>query len=208
MMIPVVDHLVYAAPELAEAVATIGRLFGCDVVPGGSHEAWGTRNALVSLGDACYLEIIGPDPEADIDGHPVLFGIDTLDEPRLVTWAAKGRHLEATVERVRSSGVDLGGVFPGSRLLPDGLVLSWQLTNPFANRADGVLPFLIDWGDSQHPAATLPEACHLVDLSVTHGDVALVQGALQAIGAPIGVSDGDTRIIATIRTPNGDVELT
>jgi hypothetical protein len=208
MVTPVVDHLVYAAPNLAEAVATIERLFGCDVVPGGSHEAWGTRNALVSLGDACYLEVIGPDPEAEIDGDPVLFGIDTLDAPRLVTWAAKGRDLEATAQRVRSSGVDLGGVFPGSRQVPDGPVLSWQLTNPFADRVDGVVPFLIDWGDSQHPAATLPEACHLVNLSVSHHDIALVEGALRAIGSPIGVADGDTRITATIRTPNGDVHLT
>jgi len=208
MVIPAVDHLVYAAPDLAEAVATIERLFGCDVIPGGRHEGWGTRNALVSLGESCYLEIIGPDPEADIDGDPVLFGIDTLDAPRLMTWAAKGSDLEAAVGRVRLSGVDLGGVFPGSRQLPDGSVLSWQLTNPFADRTGGVVPFLIDWGDSQHPSANLPTACHLVGLSVSHGDVALVEAALEAIGAPIAVTEGDTRITATIRTPNGDVNLT
>lgn len=207
--IPEVDHLVYAVPDLAAGISSIEHLFGCSVVPGGRHEKWGTRNALVSLGETCYLEIIGPDPEATMDGDPVLFGIDRLEGPRLVTWAAKGNDLETTIGRAAAVGVDLGSVFPGSRELPDGSVLAWHLTDPFAEREDGVVPFFIDWGDSPHPAAILPLACELLGLAVAHPDAARIASALRAIGVPMDIATRSTvSITATIRTPNGVVELT
>jgi hypothetical protein len=51
----------------------------------------------VLLGETRYLEIIGPDPEATIDGRPVLFGIDALEAPRPVTWAETVADLQATI---------------------------------------------------------------------------------------------------------------
>jgi hypothetical protein len=82
------------------------------------------------------------------------------------------------------------------------------LTNPFADRANGVVPFLIDWGSSRHPASQLPAACELVDLALTHPDPVLVEGSLAAMDIRVVVEAGPSRITATIRTPNGDVYLT
>lgn len=207
-MSSVVDHLVYGVPDLEAGMAGIERLLGCDVVPGGRHEDWGTRNALVSLGETCYLEIIGPDPDTTIDGDPVLFGLDVLEQPRLVTWAAKGNDLDVILERATTVGVDLGGVFPGSRQLPDGSVLAWRLTNPFAERINGTVPFFIDWGSSTHPAAMLPPGCDLVDLTVAHPDAARVESVLRAVGIPVEVTVQATMAIAaTIQTPNGIINL-
>lgn len=207
-MIPDVDHLVYAVPDLVDGMAVIEQLLGCDVVLGGRHENWGTRNALVSLGENCYLEIIGPDPESSIDGQPTLFGIDALKEPRLATWAAQGDDLDLTIERAASAGIDLGAVFSGSRELPDGSMLSWRLTDPFADRIDGVVPFFIDWGDSPHPAAMLPRVCELSGLEIAHPDAARAESALHALGVPVDVvSHRTVAITATIRSPNGMVSL-
>ena len=207
-MLPDVDHLVYAVPDLSEGIATIERLLRHDVLPGGRHEDWGTRNALVSLGDACYLEIIGPDLESTIDGTPVLFGIDTLEKPRLVTWAAKGSDLEGVVARASEAGVDLGAVFAGSRQLPDGSVLVWRLTDPFVERIDGVIPFFIDWDDSPHPEAMLPRACELLDLQIAHPDAEHAKSALAAVGISMDVTaQADVAITATISTPSGIVSL-
>ncbi|MDK1010172.1 MAG: VOC family protein [Actinomycetota bacterium] len=61
-MLRFVDHLVYSTPDLDEGIHLVEQLFGTDVTPGGRHENWGTRNALVSLGESTYLEIISPDP--------------------------------------------------------------------------------------------------------------------------------------------------
>ncbi len=207
-MLPIVDHLVYASPDLDAGIAFIEHLLGCEVAPGGRHEGWGTRNALVSLGPATYLEIIGPDPDSTTGEPPLLFGIDRLDRPRVVTWAAKGTDLAGAVGTARASGIDLGPVTPGSRTLPDGTVLEWQLTSPFADRFDGVVPFLIDWGDSPHPAAALPAACELIDLTLEHPDTR-AGAALRAVGIPMDVAAAETATItAAIRTPTRTVALT
>ncbi|MEK6325267.1 MAG: VOC family protein [Acidobacteriota bacterium] len=203
-----IDHLVFATPDLAAGIEQVERLLGVSAAPGGQHPGWGTRNALIGLGDNTYLEIIGPDPDQPKPDRPRRFGIDELQAPRLVTWAAKGTDLEAIVENAKSQGLDLGQVQPGSRRRPDGVLLSWHLTvSPTLNEG-GSVPFFIDWGETQHPAASLPKGCVLVALRAEHPDAIRVQTALSNLGLNLRVDAGSApTIIATIKTPHGDVEL-
>src|SRR5712692_10259575 len=105
-----VDHLVYATPDLAAGVERVERLLGGKAIPGGQHPGAGTRNALIRLGEAPYLEIIGPDPDQPKINIPRRFGIDELKDHRLVTWAAKGRGIESIVGNAKARGIDLGQV--------------------------------------------------------------------------------------------------
>jgi hypothetical protein len=203
-----VDHLVYATPDLAAGIKQVERLLGVSAAPGGQHPGWGTRNALIGLGDNTYLEIIGPDPDQPKPPQPRRFGIDELKAPRLVTWAAKGTDLEAIVENAKSHGLDLGQVQAGSRRRPDGVLLAWHLTVSPALNEGGIVPFFIDWGETPHPAAALPKGCVLVALRAEHPDANRIQAGLSALGLNLRVDSVSTAaIIATIRTPNGDVEL-
>lgn len=203
-----IDHLVYATPNLATGIEQIERLLGVRAVPGGQHPGGGTRNALVGLGEDTYLEIIGPDPDQPRPIRPRRFGIDDLKTARLVTWAEKSTDLESIVETAKRHGLDLGQVQAGSRRRPDGVLLSWRLTVSPVLTADGIIPFFIDWGKTSHPASGLPKGCSLVALRAEHPDAKQIQAGLSALGLSLRVNQASSpALIATIRTPNGNVEL-
>lgn len=199
------DHLVYAVPDLARGVRDLGERLGARPLPGGSHPVWRTRNALLPLGPASYLEIIGPDPDAP---PPTIFGIATLAAPRLATWAAKSADLAGLAERARSHGIDLGAPGPGRRLQPDGTTLTWELTDPFKPRAGGVLPFFIHWRGEAHPASAGPALVSLVSLRAEHPDAAAVGTQLRTLEVELDVAPGPApALFAMLRTPRGTVTL-
>lgn len=203
-----IDHLVYATPDLAAGIERVERLLGVRAVPGGQHPGAGTRNALIGLGDETYLEIIGPDLDQPKPSRARRFGIDDLRAPRLVTWAAKATDLEGVLRNAKSHGVDLGQVQSGSRRRPDGVLLSWRLTVSPALTSDGIVPFFIDWGKTVHPASNLPKDCAIVALRAEHPDANRIQAELSGVGLNLRVDKAAApALIATIKTPHGDVEL-
>ena len=207
-----IDHLVYAAPNLAHASANIADLFGATPTPGGSHVGRGTSNELLALGGATYLEVIGPDPAQPEPDGGRQFGIDRLPAPALVAWCVRpARPLEEVVAEARDAGVDFGGVTAMSRRRPDGSLLEWRLTFPQLDGPFGcALPFLIDWGTSPHPTDTLSTAAQLARLDITHDDPRLLRTALDIIGAreDVEIILGAPALAATIETQRGVVILT
>jgi len=203
-----VDHLVYATPDLQRGIDRIEQVLGVRATPGGQHPGRGTRNALVALGPASYLEIIGPDPERPTPAEPRPFGIDGLKEPRLVTWAAKGKNLDSLARDAARDGVKLGEVIAGSRRRADGVLLTWRYTNPRTVVADGVVPFVIDWGATPHPSSTATAGASLVELRAEHPDPRAAQDALKRLGLELPVQRGArAALIATVNSPRGRVEL-
>jgi Glyoxalase-like domain len=203
-----VDHLVYTTPDLAVGIESAERLFGVRATPGGQHPGQGTRNALIALGPASYLEIIGPDPDQPKPKGPRRFGIDDLKAPHLLTWVAKGKSLATFAADAKAHGVDLGAVIPGSRKRPDGVVLSWTYTDPQTVLADRLVPYFIDWGTSPHPSATAAKGVTLVSLRAEHPDADRVQKMLAQLGLGLAVTRGPkASIIATFDSPKGKVEL-
>jgi Glyoxalase-like domain len=203
-----VDHLVYGTPDLGMGIERIDKLLGLRATPGGQHPGRGTRNALVSLGPATYLEIIGPDPDQPTPPLPRPFGVDDLKEPRLVTWAAKGKNLENLAAEAARRGVKLGEVIPGSRKRPDGVVLSWRYTDPRTVVGGGVVPFFIDWGTSAHPTSTATPGASLVSLRAEHPQPDQVRTMLDGFGLDLPVTAGPKpALVATVSGPRGRVEL-
>ena len=207
-----VDHLVYAAPSLDAGIDGIRERMGVDPVPGGRHPRWRTRNALVGLGPTTYLEIIGPDggrdDGSDEGGETRPFGIDGLQAPRLATWAARTSSLEAAVRAIRSLAVDPGAVMEGSREAPDGSVLRWRLTDPTADRDGGTLPFLIDWGRSTHPAASLEHPCRLRELRIRHPEPGRIRPFVHSLHPRVVLEPGPgPALSASLDTPAGTVDL-
>ena len=59
-----IDHIVYCVPDLENGIDYIEELLGIRPVFGGRHLSNGTKNALLNLGDNCYLEILAVDDES------------------------------------------------------------------------------------------------------------------------------------------------
>jgi len=203
-----VDHLVYATSEVDATCAELEARLGVRASVGGQHIGRGTRNALIAIGGAGYLEIVGPDAAQPSPPAPRWFGIDSLTSPRLVAWAAHGSNLQRLADDARHRGVDLGFVSNGRRTQRDGVVLEWQVTDPSVVLESVVVPFFIDWGMSPHPSATSVAGPRLVDLRGEHPDPKRAREMLSAIGIEMPVTQA-TRpaIVATFQSTLGLVEL-
>ena len=203
-----VDHLVYAAREFHRGIAEIEQLLGVHPTLGGRHRAWGTQNALVGLGSKCYLEIIAPDPEHSPSTGARPFDLDQDGPSRLVGWAANATELEQLRAAAFRFGMTLGEVQSGSRQRPDGTMLRWALTDLRCVVADGVIPFFIDWGLSQHPASTAAAGATLVSLRAQHPNAEQVSEMLRAFALPLSVTSGPApALVAEIDCPQGRVLL-
>lgn len=183
-----VDHLLYGSPELELGVAEIERLTGVRPRLGGRHPGLGTHNALLSLGGRTYLEVIAPDPTQDDVAGPPPYGIASLREPALRAWAVAPEDIEWAVREGRAAGIDYGEITAHSRLTPDGEEVRWRMaTRTTPEQGAAVLPFLIDWGTTAHPAQHSPGGVRLVELRVLAPEPEEVRRQLRAIGAEVTV---------------------
>lgn len=199
------DHLVFDAHDLDAAVQDLSQRLGVAAGAGGRHPGLGTHNALLSLGDRAYLEVIAPDPTQPAPPQRP-FSLDGLDVPKLAGCAVACDDIDAVVARARERGYDPGDPMQLERATPDGRVLRWRVTT--AEFAGGPVPFLISWGDTPHPALTAPSGLRLLDFRVEHPDTTLIRARLAALDVDVRVDEApQTALVATILGPTGNVEL-
>lgn len=204
------DHLLVAAPDRDSGIEYVADLTGVTPTGGGQHPQFGTHNALAALGEGTYLEVIAPDPSQPDPGRPRLFGMDDLREPRLITWCARplGEDIEAGRSRMLIEGIPLGTVLSGGRSNPDGSEVRWSVTDPYAFPAEGLIPFLIAWGDTPHPSGSATQGLRFQALRAEHPDGAHVAELLAAADIELACTAGpEVVLIATLETPKGMVEL-
>lgn len=200
------DHLVYGTPDLAATTADLAAA-GLTLSPGGPHVGLGTRNALAALGDGAYLEVIGPDPEQPEPDGDRPFAVDRLIEPRLLTWAIRVDDLDVAVSTAIEIGYDPGPIAAMSRRRTDGVVLNWRLTPADLVEGHGVVPFLIDWADSEHPSRTAGAGARLLAFAASHPAPELVRRRLAALDTHLDLDEGPAELRATIATKAGEVVL-
>ncbi len=159
-----VDHLVWYAADLAEGMRDFTERLDCPPLHGGVHPGEGTRNAVLSLGDSTYLEILGRDPaqpEDNLDPE-----IRDLAGSGLYHWAVGGVDLEELRSNVLAEGLEGSCLVTGGRVLPNGGWLGWKLFGLRNHSFGALVPFFIDWTNSEHPAKTAPRGGSLITISV------------------------------------------
>ena len=206
-LLSVIDHLVFATPDMEHGIRRLAELLGATAALGGRHPKWRTQNALLSLGPPVYLELRGPDANPPDPDNPRPFGIDGLSSPRLVTWVARSDDLQKTVSDAKLLGIDLGEVQPGSRKKPDGTLLQWEMTDLTKDRENGVVPFFINWGATPHPGGTSPQGCRLAGFRVFHPEADRITHVLSLLGIELEVEKGPVGLEALVHAPRGQVIL-
>src|SRR5438128_1082897 len=119
-----VDHLILGVRDLEEGIRQFEARTGVRPAIGGEHPGRGTRNALASLGDGHYVEILAP--QAGAPGSERVDALRGLADLTPVGWAVAVRDLESARARLGAAGFTLSDVMPGSRARPDGSLLEWR----------------------------------------------------------------------------------
>ncbi|MGO3884674.1 MAG: VOC family protein [Mycetocola sp.] len=207
------DHIVIAGPNLEDLVDWFADATGIRAAQGGRHNI-GTANALVGLssdGEVVprYIELIAPDPEAPTNRPtPTAFGINHLGAPRIVGYAIRTPSIESAVARVQREGFAIGDIERGVRTLPDGRVLSWDVTRGYSSSRPE-LPFLIDWRDSPHPGRGEIPRLDLVAFERAVRDRRSAENDLEllGLGSPdVALVQGDSDgFVLRVKTASGDV---
>ena len=203
-----IDHLVYAVPDLEKAMVDFSEKLGLKPQIGGQHPNKGTWNALFSLGNGAYFELIAVDPKQAAPDAPRWMGVDFIEGPQFLRWAWKSCDIVADKAKADALGFLLGKIEEGRRQLPDGSWLSWQLTDPGFQAGVDAVPFLLDWGQSVHPTEKLEAVCELLALEVGHPQPDRLQRLFDALHIPITVGyRAAPLLIARINSPRGLVEI-
>lgn len=183
-----IDHVILGARDLDEAVEAFERLTGVRPVYGGKHPG-GTHNALASLGDRLYLEIIAVQPGAAKPRHlPDLGGFDRLAP---IGWAVSADDGEALRKSLGAAGFQLSDSQAGSRTTPAGATLRWQTFGlPWAFEE---APFFILWSpETPHPSTTSPSGCTLQRWAVAGPRFDEVERLRKALGLPFETAKSET----------------
>ena len=167
------DHIVIAHPNLDQAMEEFADLTGCVPAYGGPHIGGGTHNALVSLGDSVYIELISPDPDqigksTQRQSNNLGQRLSTYKGSKLLAWAIRSSVLDEMSGVLH--GFETAKPFNMSRKQPDGDTLNWRLMNLVNHDLKGFAPFYIDWLECPHPTSTNPIAGEFQSLRVTHSD--------------------------------------
>jgi hypothetical protein len=173
------DHLVIAVRDLETASADLQAL-GFDVRPGGRHEGFGTRNAIVRFG-LDYLELITVEDEqlALRTSRGALVEFLRDHEIGLCAYALATDDLDGLARLAQRSGIAVDGPFRMQRRRPDGTLLSWRLLVPGGNQYFKPWPFFIRWDQpdverlAREPRGTHPNgAVGVASLEVAVQDLA------------------------------------
>jgi hypothetical protein len=195
-----IDHVGVGMRDLDAGTRLVAERTGVEPLFGGRHPHTGTQNALLSLGEGVYFEIIAPQPGAELGGWL------EHDEPRPVLWAVASDDPAATRALLAEAGFETSDPSPGSRRTPDDHLLEWVtfgVTEPPIPAA----PFFIHWAEgTPHPSTTSPSGCTLASFAVSGPDLEALRRLIAVLGLTVGTTDApEPALHISLSCPTGEV---
>lgn len=208
-LLGLVDHLVYCVHDLEKSIDRIEKEYGLVASVGGRHLNQGTRNALINIGNGCYLELLTIDNENDTVTSDRWMGIDLLTTDKITRWAMKSMTIDQDKDVLSEYKVLLGEMNRGMRQKPNGGMLRWDMTVPASEPEVEVMPFMIDWSHSDaHPVDGLSVQGQLQELRLSHPEPERLRSCFDKLDIRISISEAESASIrALIEGPNGLFEI-
>lgn len=194
--------MVYAA-EPDGLVATAKRLgdqLSTEVVDGGLHPRFGTRNAIVPLAGHRFLEVVEPLDHPASDKAPFGQAVRAQSEAGggWLGWVVQVHDIALAENLLGREAV------PGNRHRPDGVEITWKQLGVKGLLTDPQVPFFIQWEhDDQHPSAAGPGVADLQGLCIA-GSPDRVREWLGLMGEPgVDRDDWEPEIEFDFAAPHG-----
>ncbi|TDD70246.1 VOC family protein [Jiangella aurantiaca] len=146
------DHVSYAAgPDGLDATAErLAAELGVELVDGGIHPRFGTRNRVLPLAGGHYLEVVAALDHPAADKVPFGQAVKARSAAGggWLGWVVAVDDLAPIEERLGRPAVD------GHRLRPDGFDLVWKQIGVMGLMNDPQLPFFVHWesNPAEHPS--------------------------------------------------------
>lgn len=202
-----IDHIVYAVPNLEQACDKLEDILEVKPVFGGYHKTIGTKNALVNLGDKCYLEILAIDEQNELINGPRWMGVDFLENAQITRWAINSESLLSDQQILRQYNLNMGEIFAGSRETPSGSLLQWEMILPLALPKIELAPFMVNWSPSSiHPTEALDDKCSLIGIDFHQADSDSTKKLFESLGIDKQIQpSSESKIVIQIKTPSGKI---
>ena len=198
----VLDHIGFWCIDVDRAAATLAQDWGLESVQGGRHDGQGTQNRLIGAHDQRYVELIGPDPTQTSRGSIKMLG-ETLGDLTPCLAAARHSELDEAAAKGEAAGLTTTGPRAMQRKASNGSILSWRVLF-FEDEGEPFFPFLIDWGASQHPAASLKPVSSVQAVSWSTPEPAAFNRKLRALGiGALAHESGARGLNFDLKTPCG-----
>ena len=203
-----IDHIILGINDLERGVEEFSRLTGVRPAFGGVHPGRGTHNALASLGNGTYVEIVALNPaEARPAGtDDPMAGLANMTSLTPIGWALAATDLAALKTQADAAGVTTSQVRPGSRRLPDGGMLEW-MTVGVTQPAHDWAPFFIQWTNpALQPAHSAPGGCTLTSVTLVDPSPDALKTLFAAVGFDMAIAQAEQgRMTVTMQCPKGTV---
>jgi hypothetical protein len=197
-----IDHILLGIDDLDRGVKAFEQATGLKPVYGGKHPG-GTHNALVSLGDGTYLEILALQKGVTDAGE--FAGLAQLHTLTPIGWAVSSRDSAKLRDSLSAAGMAVTDPEPGSRTTTTGAKLSWQSFGLQDNFAEA--PFFIVWSaQTAHPSTTSPSGCKLQQWHIASPRVEKLQQLRHALDLRVDVAEAKaTSLRLSLTCPKGAV---
>ena len=200
------DHIILGVNDIQKGIDQFEELTGVRPVMVFSHNGLGCKSARLSFEESVFVEIIGPDPKQP--GAPLHMKLAALPDDEFVPFHYAVRNSRATQLKMKELP-DMGFECDHITMYGRQGEEIWQWDEVFlcGHNEGGLVPFLIEWGDSEHACAKLPVLGNLEGVTVSAPSGSLVHKVLAGVRG-IDAEEGADMLTFKFSTETGLHEFT